>query len=97
MRSAPTSPTIKILGEIRDRPTHRQPHTRAAHRSAEVSARLIASGRCSSALQPLVASHEALIKAEHAGAVAHDLFDARADVNAVERAFADRCVLKTRH
>lgn len=87
-----TSPTLKILGEIHEQPVRPRGlvHVRAARRNAEVSARYIASSRCSSALRPFIAAQQEIAKAEAAGAT--DLIDARADVAAVERTFAARCV-----
>jgi hypothetical protein len=92
-----SSPTLKVLAEIKDAPkrsSRGQHHTRAARRTAEASARFVATGQCSRALQPFLAAREALTKAEHANASAADLIEARADVRAVERAFSDRCVCK---
>lgn len=91
-----TSPTLRILGEIKDTPKRPrgQHHTRAARRTAEASARYIAAGRCSSALPPLLAAREALTKAEQANATVSDLVDLRRDVDAVERAFSDHCVCR---
>lgn len=91
------SSVTKILGAIKATPKRPrgQQHVRSARRNAEASARYIASGGCSSALASLLSARDALARADASGSLS-DVAETRRDVTAVERAFADRCVIRVR-